>query len=348
MFKRKKKKTEEIVIDDAILESDDLNTGVADEIAEEIIVYETSYTEHDVEAKMDNPTVRIPDLKELTDELVLAEAAKLLEETEEKTQQDNQVVERTNFAQDDVTAELLSEETNETKTEKTTADSLEEKKPIVIKKKKAQKGKPRNKRMSAFAKKKRFKYRVQLVSNIIMWFVSIFLFVFCLSNLYQQILNEEEALGFFDMGNAIVVSESMVPTLEKDDFIVYKATEIEQLRPQDIVVYKRPVAEGHILIVHRLLAITDGYAITQGDNNAIQDDPFDAENIVGKVILTVPQLGKLMEALSSFSGILAIVLLFVILVLSQLIYRKMTYNMWMKKLAKNKEERKAVQMFLEM
>ena len=343
MFKRKKKKSAEVVIDDAVLESDALNSEVAAEIAEEIIVYETSHTEKVDAAKMDNPTIRIPDLKELTDELVLEETAKLLEDVEENVSQTPPLDEEVNPTQENVSMELFPEETTEIKIEETE----EEKEPIVIEKKKTKK-KPRRKKMSAFAKKKRFKYRVQLVSNIIMWFVSIFLFVFCLSNLYQQILNEEEALGFFDMGNAIVVSESMVPTLEKDDFIIYKATEIEKLRPQDIVVYKRPVAEGHILIVHRLLAITDGYAITQGDNNAIQDDPFDAENIVGKVILTVPQLGRLMEALSSLSGILAIVLLFVVLVLSQLIYRKMAYNRWMKKLAKSKEERKAVKMFLEM
>lgn len=399
--KRKKAQPEEIADESLLLENENTSSDVesvnmeemAQEVAENITVFEMS-NKDDKEEKItsDCPTIRIPDLKELTDELVLAEAKELLsdaqndndnklsdemevpakvednvpagpieenameefvEECPEEENSESSAMRELN-ASDKQENTIVDEEATENSDDTETVEDPErevEEPPMdaatAARKKKAAKL-LKKKKKSSFRRKQELKHRVSLLGNIVMWTVSICLFVFCLSNLYQQILNEDEAVGFFDVGNAVVVSESMVPVLEKNDFIVYKSTAIEQLRPEDIVVYKRPVADGHILIVHRLIAITDGYAITKGDNNSIQDEPFDADNIVGKVVLTVPQLGVAMESLASMSGIIAIIMLFCLLILSQIIYRKLAYNAWLKKLAQTKEERKAVQAFLDM
>lgn len=378
MFKRKKKTSE------AELPAESMNTEavnveqVAAQVAEEITVYESNDKKESTNSVvLDRPTIRIPVLKDLTDELVFQEAKELLEEYDAEaetlksepiscTEEENvdnasedvsQTMENTAEGNEEnnslETSSLSSVEEKETDTpsadesfENAEEVPEEPQKDVTPKKKKSQL--PKKKKKSTFLRKKEFRHRVSLLANIIMWVVSLTLFVFCLSNLYQQILNKDNAVGFFNTGNAIVVSESMVPVLEKNDFIVYKTTPIEQLRQDDIVVYKRDVADGHILIVHRLVAITDGYAVTKGDNNSVQDDPFDAENIVGKVVFTVPQLGVVLDSLTSVAGLAVIFLLFVIITTLQFVYRKFSYNQWLKQLASNKEERQAVQLFLEM
>lgn len=373
--KRKKAQSEETTDESLLIETDNAETEaepvniekVASEVADDMTIFEASDKEEKEKTTIsDSPTIRIPNLKELTDDLGLAEAEELLEESQTKdseefdknsvdgstetTQEDNASSNIVSDEEDtpDEDAESADEESVDNEaiddTEGTTA-------PIdataAARKKKAAKL-LRKKKKSSFRRKQELKHRLSLVGNILMWSISICLFVFCLSNLYQQLFNEDKAVGFFEVGNAVVVSESMVPVLEKNDFIVYKSTAIEELRPEDIVVYKRPVADGHILIVHRLIAITDGYAVTKGDNNSIQDEPFDADNIVGRVFLTIPQLGVAMESLSSLSGIIAVIMLFCLLILTQIIYRKIAYNAWLKKLAQTKEEREAVQAFLDM
>ena len=383
LFKRRKKAQSEETTDESLLiETDNAETEaepvniekVASEVADDMNIFEAPDKEEKEKTTIsDSPTIRIPNLKELTDDLVLAEAEELLEEPQTKDSEKfdkNSVEGSTETTQEDSTSPNIFSDEEDTPDEDAESanedaessdeesidneaidDTEETTAPIdaaaAARKKKAAKL-LRKKKKSSFRRKQELKHRLSLVGNILMWSISICLFVFCLSNLYQQLFNEDKAVGFFEVGNAVVVSESMVPVLEKNDFIVYKSTAIEELRPEDIVVYKRPVADGHILIVHRLIAITDGYAVTKGDNNSIQDEPFDADNIVGRVFLTIPQLGVAMESLSSFSGIIAIIMLFCLLILTQIIYRKIAYNAWLKKLAQTKEEREAVQAFLDM
>lgn len=383
LFKRRKKAQSEETTDESLLikndnadaEAEPVNIEkVASEVADDMTIFEASDKEDKEKTIIsDSPTIRIPNLKELTDDLVLAEAEELLEEQQtedseefdknnvevstETTQEDNASSNIVSDEEDtpDEDAESANEDAESSDEESVDNEAIDDTEettaPIdaaaAARKKKAAKL-LRKKKKSSFRRKQELKHRLSLVGNILMWSISICLFVFCLSNLYQQLFNEDKAVGFFEVGNAVVVSESMVPVLEKNDFIVYKSTAIEELRPEDIVVYKRPVADGHILIVHRLIAITDGYAVTKGDNNSIQDEPFDADNIVGRVFLTIPQLGVAMESLSSFSGIIAIIMLFCLLILTQIIYRKIAYNAWLKKLAQTKEERTAVQAFLDM
>lgn len=373
--KRKKAQSEEATDESLLIETDNADAEaepvnvekVASEVTDDMTIFEASDKEDKEKTTIpDDPTICIPNLKELTDDLVLAEAEKLLEEPQTKDSEEldkNNAESLTETTQEDnASSNIISNEedtpdedaesADEEPVDNEAIDDAEETTAPIDAAAAARKRKAakllRKKKKSSFRRKQELKHRLSLVGNILMWSISICLFVFCLSNLYQQLLNEDKAVGFFEVGNAVVVSESMVPVLEKNDFIVYKSTAIEELRPEDIVVYKRPVADGHILIVHRLIAITDGYAVTKGDNNSIQDEPFDADNIVGRVFLTIPQLGVAMESLSSFSGIIAIIMLFCLLILTQIIYRKIAYNAWLKKLAQTKEEREAVQAFLDM
>lgn len=275
---------------------------------EEVLTTELPQTPNANIDNIDSPTVKIPDIKQFMSEIDYEEN------------------------------ETANDDTEETET-------VETEKKAKYKRPKDKSAKMKKPKKSKFARNKELKHGFQVVTTTITWFLSAILFIFCLSNIYQQYVSKD-AVGFCGVGNAVVVSESMHPTLKKNDFIVYKQTDIEDLKPGNIVIYKRATDDGEILIVHRLKSITDGYALTRGDNNQVDDDLFEAENIVGKMILCIPQLGVLLQAMSSVWAIVMLVALFGLITVFQVIYKKLQYQKWLNKLSEDKEEQAAIEKFL--
>lgn len=201
---------------------------------------------------------------------------------------------------------------------------------------------------SAFAKKKSTQKRISLLITIFLWCISLSLFLFCLSNLYQQYFNQDEFTGFFGIGNAIVVSDSMHPTLKVNDFIVYQKVNTADLSPEDIIVYQKDYGTGPILIVHRLKSITDGYVVTQGDNNAVEDEPFKTSDIVGKMVLRVPKMGYVINALSTIYAIIILALFLGIGILLRIVIYIIHQKSTIAKIASDKENKQALQSFFNM
>lgn len=204
-------------------------------------------------------------------------------------------------------------------------------------------------KLSAFAKKKLIMKRLSMVGAIFTWTISLFLCTFCLSNLYQKYINKNEYVGFFGIGNAIVVSESMTPNLNVNDFVVYKdVKEPSSLSRGDIVLYSKSYGPGQddILIIHRLEGIVDGYAVTKGDANNVSDEPFEVSRIVGKFLFAIPGLGSVFNAFSTYYAIALFVLILALGVLMRLITDWIKKQYMLSKVATSKDEKKAIQQFL--
>ena len=155
-------------------------------------------------------------------------------------------------------------------------------------------------KVSAFKKQKIRKKIIRRVLSITAWVISAVLLFLCANNVYQQFINRDKYLGFFGTGYAVVESPSMTPTLNVNDMIMYKEAILSELSAGDIVIYKRPKTDGtEDLIVHRLVAIKDGYAITKGDANAQEDEPFDQHNIIGKFTNSIGGIGLIIKFLAS-------------------------------------------------
>lgn len=95
----------------------------------------------------------------------------------------------------------------------------------------------------------------------------------------------------------VVSSGSMIPTLNVGDIIVVKDKDsFQTLKVGDIIVFHSPALDGRV-IVHRIYSIaTDQYGVaiyTKGDNNYAPDAWVVREShYIGKVIFTLPYLGK--------------------------------------------------------
>ncbi len=107
-----------------------------------------------------------------------------------------------------------------------------------------------------------------------------------------------------------VVSNSMVPTLNKGDLVIVKGTETGDIKVGDIIVYHNPF-QG-IAVVHRVVDIKEENGVltfyTKGDNNVtnrLTDQeagiapPITEHYIMGRVVLTIPKLGWFRVILST-------------------------------------------------
>jgi signal peptidase len=100
----------------------------------------------------------------------------------------------------------------------------------------------------------------------------------------------------------VVVSKSMVPTLEIGDLVIAQSVPFSNIHVGQVIIYVEPDGLGGcagLTIVHRVVAITSQGLITQGDNrlsNPHPDEPYEwppitAPCVKGVVVLAIPYLG---------------------------------------------------------
>ena len=100
----------------------------------------------------------------------------------------------------------------------------------------------------------------------------------------------------------VVVSKSMVPTLEIGDLVVAQGVPFNSIHVGQVIIYVQPDGRGGcagLTIVHRVVAITSSGLITQGDDratNPLPDEPYEwppitANCVKGVVVLAIPYLG---------------------------------------------------------
>lgn len=90
----------------------------------------------------------------------------------------------------------------------------------------------------------------------------------------------------FGYSTAVVVSGSMADAINVNDLVVVK--EQSEYAVGDVISFEN----GSSVVTHRIVREENGEFITKGDANNTEDEgSVKAESIVGKVVLTVPQIG---------------------------------------------------------
>lgn len=122
----------------------------------------------------------------------------------------------------------------------------------------------------------------------------------------------------------VVLSGSMMPSIQIKDIVVTKKIAAEELEVGDIVTFIAPDSRyGGISITHRIIdkyyddALGTYSYRTQGDANNVADSSLvPNDNILGKVILKIPKLGYLQDLLASKGGLIIVVLVPSLIILS--------------------------------
>lgn len=114
----------------------------------------------------------------------------------------------------------------------------------------------------------------------------------------------------------VIISPSMVPTINVEDVVVACRPHVESLKKGDIITFTSTDARyTGLTVTHRIQKVTKnelGKLVfqTKGDNNTTPDDAVVfGENIYGKVILVLPWLGYLQYFLTKSYGWLLLVVL---------------------------------------
>ncbi len=103
---------------------------------------------------------------------------------------------------------------------------------------------------------------------------------------------------------AVVLSGSMEPVISMDDLVIYHRQ--SEYHPGDIVTFQ----SGGSLTTHRIVGEREGAFVTKGDANNTEDStPVAKEDIVGRVVLTIPEVGVVLGYLKTPMGLCCLVLL---------------------------------------
>lgn len=159
---------------------------------------------------------------------------------------------------------------------------------------------------------------IKYISLVLSWtlfvvlilIISFLVYYLVCTNLYAK--NGDSYAPSFSLYT--IVSPSMEPTINVYDVIVTKKIEPKDIKVNDIITFisTSSISEG-MTVTHRVVSIVNGpngvEFKTKGDNNLSADsDTAKSENLLGKVIFKVPQLGRLQFFLASKGGWLLVVL----------------------------------------
>lgn len=133
--------------------------------------------------------------------------------------------------------------------------------------------------------------------------------------LYMSYIDKFNTPSFYIYKAYVITTNSMEPELKKDDVVVIKKAKADNLKQGDIITFK----QNGETITHRIVQIDDiedgKLYITKGDNNNVQDEQgLRFDQIEGKLVIKIPQLGKMV---ASFKNGIIIVL---VLLISAIIY----------------------------
>lgn len=145
------------------------------------------------------------------------------------------------------------------------------------------------------------------MKNKIKIIVTVILFIIVIANCwiaFSKLVLKNDLPSFFGLKNAVVLSGSMEPVFSAGDLLIYFETKDYEI--DDIVIF----LSGGAFVTHRIIGEEDGYFITQGDANNVEDkELLNPENIEGEMIIAIPSIGSFINFLSTPLGLLILIFL---------------------------------------
>ena len=151
------------------------------------------------------------------------------------------------------------------------------------------------------------------IFNVVILLIIVPILIYNITIIIKYIQNPKETPDFLGFKTYEIVSRSMEDTINKNDIIVVKKADKNEIDENDIISFDN----GNEIITHRIVDIENinGQTLytTKGDNNRFADDEkISFEQIEGKYVFKLSKLGYLMNFLKNryFLIILFIILIF--------------------------------------
>ncbi|MEZ3433495.1 MAG: signal peptidase I [Lachnospiraceae bacterium] len=120
--------------------------------------------------------------------------------------------------------------------------------------------------------------------------------------------------GIFGIHMYNVITGSMEPAIRVGSLIYIHETAPEDIEEEDIIAFYGSAGDGGI-ITHRVVKnnAVSGMFRTKGDANAGEDPtPVSYDDFIGRVVLAIPHMGKVLTILTSFYGKIAAVCVIIV------------------------------------
>ena len=153
--------------------------------------------------------------------------------------------------------------------------------------------------------------KIKKILTIAVYILLVPLLIYNLSLIFQSVINPNETPSFLGIKTYVIVSGSMEPELNIGDIVVVKDIKENELQNGDIISFR----EGQSVVTHRIIDIktldNEIQFTTKGDNNNSADNKsINIDVIEGKVLTSIPFLGKIALMLQGKLTIILIVIIF--------------------------------------
>lgn len=163
-------------------------------------------------------------------------------------------------------------------------------------------------KFNAFKKTRTAKV-LKIIFNVAYIIAFLFLVVIIYLSIISKSTGEVVKIGNYQVYS--VIGGSMEPTIHKGSIIIVSHPGDKPLKVNDIVTFISP-SDKQTIVTHRIVKINDGNVrtyVTRGDANEIDDmDPLPNEYILGKVHLSIPFVGNIMNFAKSKAGLILLVM----------------------------------------
>lgn len=155
------------------------------------------------------------------------------------------------------------------------------------------------------------------------------------------IIQKADFIKIFEYQFYTISSESMSKKINKGDIVIIKQCEALEIQEGDIITFKT----NSEVVTHRVKKVTNEGGkvlyITKGDNNNVEDTSYVSYNqVIGKVVNTIPNLGNIVLMLNS-KIVLAICILAILVILYKI--RKDNLKSKMRREKKKIEDKRNVE-----
>ena len=145
----------------------------------------------------------------------------------------------------------------------------------------------------------------KLIKNIISYIVIAIVFIFMVISILSNI-------GLFGYKFYDVLTGSMSPTIKPRSLIIVKEIDDSEVKAGDIITFKGTSTSN--LTTHRVVELIEKNNNikfqTKGDANDVLDPMLiDGSLLVGKVILDIPYMGKVMSFINQYRVIIVILII---------------------------------------
>lgn len=183
-------------------------------------------------------------------------------------------------------------------------------------------------------RKKNIKMIIKILNIMFITLVSLFLICmlfYVISGKIAEKKGKNPLYGFYT-----IISSSMEPTINVYDVVLVKKTSASKLKNGDIITfYSNNSYFGDTPITHRIVKKDGNNFVVKGDNNQNEDnDKVSPDNIIGKVILIIPSLGKLQFFLASKKGFVLAIIIPALIIITYDIYKIINVIILKSKLSK--------------